>query len=122
MKQEFRVIIAGSREFDDYELLKEECDHLLSKKRKTHRIIIVSGTANGADKLGEKYAKARGYIVEKYPADWNKFKKAAGYIRNESMAKIGNALIAFRINMSRGTTHMINLAHKYKLQVAVIDL
>ena len=39
----FRVIIAGCRDFNNYELLKKKCDHMLSKKKDTHKVIIVQG-------------------------------------------------------------------------------
>ena len=91
----FKVIIAGGRQFSDYELLKAKCDLFLQQKRVTHSIIIVSGTARGADSLGERYAHERGYAVEKYPADWEQHGKAAGPIRNAEMAENADALIAF---------------------------
>ena len=71
-----KVIIAGSREFNNYMLLSEKCDLLLSQQSK---IEIVSGTAKGADKLGERYAQERGYSVKQFPADWGKYGKSAGY-------------------------------------------
>ena len=46
-----KIIIAGARTFEDYNLLKDKCDKLLSNQTE---IEIASGTANGADKLGEK--------------------------------------------------------------------
>jgi len=55
MKQ-YKVLIAGSRDFKDYDLLAEKCDRLLSLKCLTHTIII-SGAARGADQLGERYAR-----------------------------------------------------------------
>ena len=119
--EDFRVIIAGSRTFNDYELLVKTCDYYLQNVKTTMNIIVVSGKAKGADELGEKYAKERRYKVESHPANWDKYGKGAGYIRNEEMAKISNALIAFWDGKSRGTNHMINLARKYKLKVVVKD-
>ena len=113
-----KVIIAGSRDFDDYEVLCKYCDFLLQSQTD---IEIVSGTARGADQLGEKYATERGYKITKFPADWDKLGKAAGYIRNEEMAKYADALIAFWNGNSKGTEHMINLANKYKLNVRVCN-
>jgi hypothetical protein len=112
-----KVIIAGSRDFDDYELLRKYCDHVLQNQTE---IEIVSGTARGADQLGERYAKERGYPVKQFPADWNKG-KSAGYIRNEEMAKYGDALIAFWNGMSKGTEHMINLAKQYNLKIKICN-
>ena len=119
MKKIFKVIIAGSRNFNDYDLLKSVCDELLSLKVNSHEIVIISGTAYGADKLGEQYADEYGFKVERYPADWGTYGKSAGYRRNEEMAKIADALIAFWDGESKGTMHMINLAERYNLQVHV---
>lgn len=116
----FKLIIAGGRNFNDYPLLCEKCDWLLSRKHLTHDIIIVSGAARGADTLGERYAHERGYSIERYPADWQHDGKAAGFVRNRQMADVADALIAFWDGSSHGTEHMINLAKKYKLQVRVV--
>ena len=116
----FKVIVAGCRDFDDYGLLCESCDRLLAQKHQTHDIVIVSGTARGADTLGERYARERGYAVEQYPADWQREGKAAGFIRNAQMASVADALIAFWDGQSRGTAHMIELARKHELQVRVV--
>ena len=66
----FKVLIAGGRDFTNANLLYGTLDSLLRDKAQTHKIIIVSGKAAGADKLGEDYAKLRGYEVEPHPADW----------------------------------------------------
>ena len=114
----FRVIIAGSRGFNNYNLLKEKCDYQLQNIK--DEIIIVSGTARGADQLGEKYAKEKGYKIDSRPANWDLYGKSAGYKRNEEMAKNADALIAFWNSKSKGTKHMIDLAKKYNLKVKVI--
>lgn len=113
----FRVIIAGGRLFDDYIYLRESMDYLLQNIN--DEIIVVCGKARGADTLGERYAKERGYAVHYFPADWDRYGKAAGYIRNEEMAKNADALVAFWDGKSRGTKSMIELAHQYKLRVRV---
>lgn len=120
MKPSFKVIIAGSRSFSNYELLKKHVDKALENKIKTHDIIIISGAARGADRLGENYAKDRGFKLERYPADWDNYGKRAGYIRNEQMAKIGNACIVFWDGISKGTCSMINLAKLKKLKLKII--
>ncbi len=127
-----RVIIAGSRNFNNYELLKQKCDNIL----KFRQVEIVSGGAKGADSLGEKYALERGYAIKRFIPDWS-IGKSAGYIRNESMAKYASnrdqkleylltdksavgGLIAFWDGKSRGTKNMIDLAVKYNLKLRVI--
>lgn len=116
-----KVIIAGTRDFDNYELLKQKMDKILAARvRNNEEIIIVSGTARGADKLGERYARERGYTIKRFPADWDKNGKRAGYIRNEEMAKYADACVCFWDEASRGTKHMIDLATRYKLALRVI--
>lgn len=117
----FRVIIAGGRDFNNYPLLKAKCDNILAEKSTTHQIIIVSGTARGADSLGEKYAQEHSYTIEQYPADWNTHGKAAGPIRNAQMANSADALIAFWDGKSHGTQSMINIAKAKGLLVRVIN-
>lgn len=117
MEKSFRVIIAGGRDFNDYHLLERTMDHLLSNI--TADVVVVCGMARGADTLGEQYAKARGYRVDYYPADWDKHGRSAGYRRNEQMAQNADALVAFWDGMSRGTKSMIDLARQYNLKVRV---
>lgn len=116
----FKVIVAGGRKFNDYNLLKNKLDNILSEKRKTHQIYIISGMAKGADTLGEQYANENGFTVLGFPAEWNLYGKSAGIRRNEEMAKVGDALIAFWDGESPGTKHMIETAKSKKLLVRVI--
>lgn len=118
MFNQYKVIIAGGRYFSDYELLKKTCDEFLQDKT-GEEIVIISGHASGADTLGERYAQEKGFKIETYPADWKKYGRAAGTIRNEQMANIANALVAFWDGKSKGTKSMISLAKKKGLQVFV---
>jgi hypothetical protein len=118
---EFKIIIAGSRNFANYLFLKEKMLNIISKKIKDDcKIVIISGTANGADKLGEKFANEFGYELRKFPADWERFGKSAGYKRNEQMADNADALVAFWDGISKGTSHMINIAKERNLLIRVI--
>lgn len=120
MIETFNVIIAGGRDFNDYELLKSKCLLLLKNKMEQCDVQVVCGCARGADTLGKQFAEELGLKVLEYPADWDKYGKRAGYIRNEEMAKISNALIAFWDGESRGTKHMIDLAKEYGLPTRII--
>ena len=120
MKEKFKVIIAGSRDFNNYDLLVSKCDYFLSEKQKTHDIVIISGTARGADKLGERYAKEYGYEIDAHPADWDKYGKSAGYKRNQEMAEVADAVICFWDGNSKGTKHMVDIAKEKNLMCKVI--
>lgn len=119
--ENFKVIIAGSRGFSNYKLLKDECDKFLRDKRKEYNIIIISGGARGADMLGEKYSRDEGLSLEVFPANWNKFGKSAGFRRNEQMAEVADALIAFWDGKSHGTKHMIEIMENKNLLVKIVN-
>jgi hypothetical protein len=124
MRRTFRVIVAGSRTATSeatYHLLERKLDLILKNKSVTHDIVIVSGTASGADRLGERYAASRSYRVDRYPADWDKYGKRAGYLRNETMAQNADALVALWDGKSRGTEHMLNIAHEQYLLCRTIN-
>lgn len=117
--KEYRVIVAGGRNFDDYNLLSATLDTAFGFVPKED-IALISGTARGADSLGEQWATERGIEVLRFPANWDTYGKSAGYRRNEEMAKAGNYLIAFWDGQSRGTQHMIGIAARGGLHVTVV--
>lgn len=116
-KEPFKVIVAGSRKFDDYKFLKEKLDKIFGKSKPA---AIVCGEAQGADKLGRRYAEENKIPVDSHPANWEKYGKQAGYLRNEEMTNHAQALVAFWDGKSSGTKHMIETAKRRKLQVRVI--
>lgn len=114
-----KVIIAGGRDFTNYEILKRCCEDALSEV--LTETIIISGCAKGADALGERFAKEKHLECLAFPADWVQHKKAAGYIRNKQMAKEADACICFYDGKSKGTGHMIQLARAEGIQLIVYD-
>lgn len=142
------MIIAGTRDFKDYELLKKKVEETLdSLKFKNYidlnDITIISGNASGADLLGEKYAEEKGYGLKIYPAKWhdldakpcvirrskhsgNKYNLLAGVNRNKEMATVAkkeeyySILIAFWNGTSTGTFDMIKTAKKMRFDKVVV--
>jgi hypothetical protein len=118
--EDVRVIVAGSRGFNDFDKLTSELNKYLGDKVKQKGFEIVSGGARGADKLGEKYARANDATIKQFIPDWNGLGKRAGMVRNEEMAKYATHLVAFWDGVSLGTKHMINFAKKSGLKVRVV--
>ena len=112
-----RTIIAGGRDFTDKDLLFGCLDRVGLSEKDT----IISGHAKGTDALGEEYAKEKNIPLEIYPAEWDKYGKSAGPIRNALMASVAEGLIAFWDCKSRGTRNMIEQALKHKLKIIVFD-
>ena len=107
-----RTIIAGSRSATNYNELISAMSQI--DWRPT---TVLSGTARGADRLGERWAKENNIPLEYYPAQWDIYGRSAGYRRNEEMARNAQALIALWDADSRGTKHMMDLALRYKLKI-----
>lgn len=122
MQKSVRIIVAGGRDFSDYQLTADTLDALL-RELKAEEITIVSGGCRGADALGEAYANAHGIPVKRFPADWKTYGRAAGPIRNAQMAEYASQgkgiLLAFWNGTSRGTASMIRLAEKKGLDVII---
>lgn len=122
----YRLLIAGSRGFSDYEFLKEQVqEHIL----KIHMLIytdidfvIISGSARGADQLGERFAKEHGYELETYPAEWDLYGKSAGYVRNKIMGDVCDSAILFWDGKSKGTKHMIDILEKQNKRYKLINI
>lgn len=115
---EMKVIVAGGRNFNDYELLKTVCLRLLSHIPKI-QISIISGSAKGADSLAIKFAKEYGINFIEFPADWDAYGKRAGYLRNKEMENNATHLIAFWDGSSKGTANMIDLMKKANKNVHI---
>ncbi len=105
-----KVVIAGCRDYNNYDEAKGYIDFCLSNVKKDYDIVIVSGCAGGADALGERYALENGFGIEKYPAEWSKYGRSAGPRRNKQMAEISDLVICFWDGESRGTKSMIDYA------------
>lgn len=111
-----RIVVAGSRSFNDKQYIFEKLDKILANYEKDD-VEFVSGVAySGPDKIIFEYAELRGYPKPKeFPADWDNLGKAAGYIRNEEMAKYGTHAVLFWDGVSKGTNHMFNIALTHRL-------
>ena len=123
-----RVIIAGGRKFNDYEMLKRNMLKFIQKLHDHidfHKVEIVSGNANGTDKLGERFAKEYHYDLKIMPAQWDLHGRSAGYLRNKEMLAYTkeadhSVLVAFWDGQSKGTKNMIDISRKILDNVEVI--
>ncbi len=121
ISQDVRIIVAGCRSFDDYKLLSDTLNCCLQIY--DFDMEIVSGTCRGADQLGERYAQEHKLCCKRFPANWKRFDKAAGPIRNRQMAEYATHLVAFwdGNKIHSGTWDMIRTATKLGLNVEIIQ-
>ena len=117
-----KIIIAGSRSFENYPLLENTLDEFIAGLEPKKSVEIVSGGARGADRLGEKYARSRGYALKIFPANWDFYGKRAGYLRNVEMAEYADCLVAFWDCQRKGTQHMQNITIYKGIKIACVNI
>lgn len=106
---DIKLLIAGGRDFEGESAYKSLSEWVDLIRRKYNVVEIISGTARGADTLGEKYAVEHNIPIKRFPAQWNIYGKRAGYLRNSEMGDYCDKALIFWDGKSRGTNHMINL-------------
>ena len=109
-----KVLICGSRNITDPALVSQAVSQ--SGITTTH---IISGGARGVDRLAGEYAVSQGIGFTEYPADWDKYGKRAGFIRNYAMVGAADAVIAVWDGTSPGTKHSIEFARSCGKRVFV---
>lgn len=111
------LAIVGSRTFADFDLLQQAVDAL----RETQDVTcIVSGGAQGADKLGERYAAKHSLKINVFEPDWKKYGKVAGMIRNKDIVAAADHVLAFWDGKSKGTKNSIDHAKKMNKPLVVV--
>jgi YspA, cpYpsA-related SLOG family len=110
-----RVIVCGSRHWHDREAIANRLFGLPPDST------IVHGNAAGADRIAHQEAQKLGLLTEPHSADWERYGKSAGPIRNHEMAELGADLcLAFWDGSSAGTKNMLEQAKKHGIPVEII--
>lgn len=116
--KDVRVIVCGSRRWHDRERIARVLTDLMIVRG--WNPVIVHGAARGADRIAGEEADKAGFLTDPHPADWDRYGKAAGPIRNREMALLGAELcIAFGPAPGSGTQDMIDRAKKHGIPVEV---
>lgn len=114
--EKIKIAIVGSRTFNDYEMLKTFIGQTFENESELFQgkeVEVISGGARGADKLGEQFAKEKGYGLTVFKAEWDKYGKSAGFRRNVDIIKNCDICFAFWDGESHGTQHDIQLCEEY---------
>lgn len=119
-----RIIIAGSRLFNNYRLLKKELDEYIVTLDTIDDIEIVSGHCRGTDQLGERYARSHGFKIKYFPAEWNKYGRSARPMRNRAMVQYAKDddgfLFLFWNGKSKGSKSMLHEASMIELPYKIV--
>lgn len=117
-----RVLVCGSRNWRGMEAIRRELQCLVNAHR---TVVVIHGTARGADMLTDLVAQRLFLRVRPFPPDWERYGKGAGVIRNRQMLEEGkpDLVLAFTkdLQSSRGTLNMVNQARAAGVPVRVFD-
>ena len=111
-----KLAVIGSRGFDNYELVEKVLNDYKDKVT-----LLISGGAKGADTLGEQWAKNNNIETLIFPADWIKYGKRAGFVRNNDIVYSCDLCVAFWDGNSKGTLDSINKAKAMNKEVIVLN-
>lgn len=114
-REEYRVIVCGGRDYVDRECLRRVLGEL--PRRPT---LIVEGGAEGADLMARRWAEAQGIKRVTVEADWRRYGKAAGPIRNREMLRKHRPHLVVAFPGGRGTADMMQAARD--AGVSVLDV
>jgi len=117
-----KILICGSRTFNNYDKLKNSVNNVLKDLRSQGEKIFISGGAKGADTIAEEYALNNDKQFKCFSANWDKYGKRAGVIRNREMLEYlsyGDVVIAFWDGKSKGTKNMVEIAKKSRKNIKI---
>lgn len=118
----YNLIVAGGRDFEDYEVVNEILLKVLETCNSSYYSLnIVCGMASGADLLGKRFGEFHNLNILEYPANWSKYGRKAGYIRNVEMSKVADSAIVFWNGISKGSKMMIDIMKTSNKPVSVFD-
>lgn len=122
--KEYRVIISGDRNWDDLDLRTKMRQLLVQMPP---GVEIIHGGCRGVDMMADQLARELGFVVKQFPADWNKYGRTAGPIRNKEMLKYASEKISAvylfhqHITDSKGTKNMMNQAQSAGVPFLLIN-
>ena len=113
-----RILFCGDRNWSHYKTIVDVMLEL-------HPSLVIEGEAKGADSMAADAGEYYQIPVLRFPADWNKYGRAAGPIRNSQMLNEGkpDLVVAFHddISTSKGTRNMVEQSKKQGIQVYVYN-
>jgi hypothetical protein len=117
-----RVLVTGSRTWTDTDVIERALRNSTSRAR-PDEVTVVHGGADGADMLAHWCAQMLGMNTEVHPADWSRYVRRAGMVRNEAMVATGADLcLAFILDHSRGASHCARAARSAGISTRIYTL
>lgn len=112
-----RILVCGGRDYSDELRVTIELNLLAEIHKK---LIIIQGGARGADRLAHQWALRNGYTSITVKAEWDKYRKRAGPLRNQKMLDQYNINKVIAFPGGRGTADMVSRAQAACIPVVQI--
>ena len=114
-----RILITGSRNYNNFNEIYWILETIINKFNiNPNQSTIIHGGCRGTDITTGHASVALGFKLELYPANWDKYGKATGPIRNREMVNANiDLVLAFPIGKSYGTRNTINKAEKKQIPI-----
>ena len=117
-RDKYVLAVSGSRHFENYELFKIYMREKILNKYGRPKLII-AGDCRGADSLTRRWAEENGIPFTQYVAEWDKYGRSAGPIRNGQLVEDCDILFAILSRESRGTLDALKKAEKFPAKPVV---
>jgi len=111
------VAFSGSVNWTDFGPVKNAL--IILKEIYGNELQVTHGAAIGLDSLVGIVARYYGIQEIPLPADWQRYGKSAGMIRNAELLRNAQALVAYPLSTSRGTLGAIRIARQAKLPLCI---
>ena len=118
-----RILVTGSRGWEDVDAIRTVLDEITKQAVAAgdEAVTVVHGCAKGADMIADEWAREKGRLwpiwAERHPADWKKYGRRAGFVRNQKMVNLGaDVCVAFIKDGSRGATQCADLAEDHSIR------
>mgnify|MGYP000554287223 CR=1 FL=1 len=125
-----KILVCGGRDYDNKDKVFRVLNELCIRHSKFYKcddnwlpsdVTIITGGAKGADDLAAAFAMVHWTDYKEYPADWKKYGRGAGPIRNREMFNDSEPDIVLAFPGGKGTEDMINVARKGNCEVRVLE-
>jgi hypothetical protein len=115
-----KLAVVGSRDITDELLVFNSINSIITEVQTP--ITIISGGARGVDSIAAKWANNNNVPLIEFRADWNKFGKVAGMIRNKDIITECDTVLAIWDGKSKGTKNSIQLGYSLKKNVVIVNV
>lgn len=110
-----RIVVTGGRDYRNWETVRRVLDGIQPDS-------VYVGDATGLDAMAAEWCDSRCVSHQIFVANWDKFGKLAGPIRNEEMLrKAGRDAIVIAFPGGKGTANCVREAMKLNMTVLKVE-